>query len=672
MLCLGIAPVLAAAPPYVAASSPVAKSISLAPFIHVTNSTVTTLEDGIGYVDSVVTINNSILNGTYTNTTEINTAPTNRMLYSINIYGSSQITIENSPALNNVFINTYDSSVLNITNSSIDAIYVYNNSRVYLSDSQLGEIDLNDSGYLNANNCTITLIYLYDSSYLNANNCTIDLGILAGFSTMQITNNSDASWITAEDFSTGQVTDNCTIGTLQSFDAANITVDNSTITTVSDGLVCTGGTLTINGNIATGLSNCRNTLTLTTNGTYPTPTLGSVCALASSNVNITNNDSITNIYARDNSNVNLENDTGVTSVTCTDYSITTFQNSQIIVNSYSESTISCSKHSSLSLQNLNANCSYSSLVEVSLADQSSATINNITLSLNGSSPSIFAMDQSSLDLENINVTGSGDFSTFGGGSSLVNVVNVTATSPATTSFQDFDFSVMTIKSSNITNVFYAVKSNGAITVISGVLGGSYINLTTWDTVPTIPPILNCIAVVGTDTATITNTNLSSSTVELYNSANLNTLNSTVYIVNMYDSSTASSSNSSLDYIEMYDQGSVSLSNITAYNIYVQDSATLICTGNASAPSTLEFVDAESNLPQMVNVVIDNCTVTGVIYGFSWILQPQAAGVNFNPLLLLLYSFSSQGQGFTFTLLVAGVAIFVVVAVVGVVLLRRRA
>ncbi|MFB0561480.1 MAG: hypothetical protein ACETWM_09750, partial [Candidatus Lokiarchaeia archaeon] len=88
LLCLGFAPVLAQSP-YVAAISPAEKS-SLAPFIHVRDSTVGNLYDGIGYVDSVVTINGGMLEANYTNTTEIqNTAFTNRILRYISFYGSS-------------------------------------------------------------------------------------------------------------------------------------------------------------------------------------------------------------------------------------------------------------------------------------------------------------------------------------------------------------------------------------------------------------------------------------------------------------------------------------------------------------------------------------------------------------------------------------------------------
>ncbi|WXG39573.1 MAG: hypothetical protein WED07_01855 [Candidatus Freyarchaeum deiterrae] len=468
LLCLGIAPVLAGSH-YVVASSPMEK-VTLAPFIHVTNSTVTGLGDGIGYMDSVATINNGVLNGTFTNTTETNTNPTARGLNWISVYGSSQITINNTNYMSPpVRLYIYDSSQVTIINSTLSDVFTYNssvvtanncnitgymvaydNSRIYLSGSRLPYGGLSN------------VLTLYDNSYLNANNCTVILLNTLDSSKMLITNNSQVSVLNAGNFATGQITNNCTIGSLWSSEATNITVDNSTITASFDyGLVCNGGSLIINGTTPpTGLSNCRNTTTLT-NGSYSTttPLLNSVCALASSTVNITNNNTVWNVFAHASSKVYLQNYTAGSLrieaydsssiylnnasaiflvVKCTDYSNMAFQNSNISV-----FDIYCLAHSSLSLQNVNASLG----AYVHLADQSSGTLKNSNTLLSGTDLTLNAQNQSTIDVEYVNFTGTRSLVVNSYDSSVVNILNVSATGGAMADFYGYDLSVMTINNS---------------------------------------------------------------------------------------------------------------------------------------------------------------------------------------------------------------------------------
>ncbi len=366
LLCLGLVPVLSGSL-CVAASTPTEK-ITLAPFVHITDSTVNELRYGIGYVDSVLTIDNGVITGTYTNTTEtLNTVPSTHKLYWISIYGSSQITINNTANLSSVYLHVYGSSQLTIINSTFNFVYSHDSSVLNIED-----------------NSTITLIQAYDNSkvYLsqstiftlvpslrasvNGNNCTITSLTTLDFSNITITNNSKIEYFSAQDFSTGQMT-NCNITNFKSLDVANIVVDNSNITnTVEYGLVCTTGSLIINGKTITGLNNCRNTTTLT-NGNYPsTWDLQTVWALASSNVNITNNNTLWAVAGCNSSTVNIENssiesvvwrydsstvnmeNTTFLGIICTDYSNIVYKNSQN-TNIFS---ISASKCSSLILQNV--------------------------------------------------------------------------------------------------------------------------------------------------------------------------------------------------------------------------------------------------------------------------------------------------------------------------------
>ncbi len=313
--------------------------------------------------------------------------------------------------------------------------------------------------------------------------------------------------------------------------------------------------------------------------------------------------------------------------------------------------------------------------------------------------SIYTYDQSTLDVENVNFTGvSSGFRVVSRDSSVVDIVNVSATGGAPASVYSYDLSVMNISSSTMTTIGYAVKSTGNMEVINDVIGGSYVKTTTWDGIPVSAPYPISIAVVGTHTATITNSTLSSlgvTTVYLHNKANLNTQNSTINLVythdsttlnaidttfdetsRLYDTSTLSGTNITLPMnsnLRVCDQSSASLSNITSAimsSIFVRDSATLTCTGNASAPSNLYSVSAQSNYPNMANVVINNCTVGGVT-GSTWIPQapilPPAL-----PLLIFLQNFSLQSQQFTFYLLVGGGIVAILAVAATIVLWRRRA
>ncbi|MFB0562316.1 MAG: hypothetical protein ACETWM_14020 [Candidatus Lokiarchaeia archaeon] len=701
LLCLGLVPVLAGSL-CVAASTPTEK-ITLAPFVHITDSTVNELRYGIGYVDTVVTIDNGVITGTYTNTTEnLNTVPSIHELYWISIYGSSQVTINNTTNLSSVYLYVYGSSQLTIINSTLGYVYTYDSSVLNIKDnSTVTTIQAYDNSKVYLSESIITTVVPRLHASVNGNNCTINSLTTEDFSNITITNNSKIVYFAASDFSTGQMT-NCNITNFKSLYAANILVDYSNITnTVEYGLVCTGGSLIINGNTITGLENCRNTTTLT-NGNYPsTWDLLTVCALASSNVNITNNNTLWAVSGYDSSTVNIENssiesvvagygsstvnmeNTTFWGIVCTDYSNIVYKNSQ-----NTGVRISAYKYSSLNLQNVNS--SYSSTIKI--YDDASATIKNSNLSPGEFyAVSIYTYDQSTLDVENVNFTGGGPgFRVSGYDSSVIDIVNVKATGTPT-SFYSYDLSVMSISSSTITTIGYAIKSTGNMEVINDVIGGSYVITTTWDGVPVSAPYPISIAVVGTHTATITNSTLSYlgvSIVYLHNKANLNTQNSSIGEVNTYDSTTLNAIDTTFEEplrlydtsklsgtnttffsdTYMYNQSSAILSNTTAYMFSIYDSASLSCTGNTSAPTTIVDIGAISNYPQMANVVIQNCTVTGAISGVNWIIQ--AAGLGYPLPLLFFYYASSQNQGF-FTLVLAGGILAAIVAVAGAILWWRR-
>ncbi|MFB0562995.1 MAG: hypothetical protein ACETWM_17490, partial [Candidatus Lokiarchaeia archaeon] len=674
------------------------------------------------YVDSVVTINGGMLEANYTNTTEIqNTAFTNRILRYISFYGSSHITINNTnmsstnlyvygssqvTLINSTFasIETYESAEITInytTNATIDGVIeLYDESSAHINNSNITTygMDFHDESRVYASESQLLLASydpynyyngLFDNSYLNASNCTIDV-------------------LKAFDFSTGQITNSSTVDEFRSYDAADFSVDNSTVPVIEYGLVCTVGSLTINGsNPAVGLGNCRNTTTLT-NGNYdPTPSLVSVGALASSSVNITNNNTITRVFAKGSSQVYLENNTGLKDLICTDYSTTVFKNTEVNFACW----FKCWDYSNLTLDNITTLGN----MLLDLYDQSNLTFRNTILP--NVPLSIGVYNQSTLHVENIettrhlwiysydssvvhveNVTMSGSFPPaleIGSyDSSVVVVVNVTIVSPASSEFYGYDLSTMTINSSNITSVGYGVKSAGDFSVTGGVPSGAYTNTTTWNDPKSLGTVtLSSIAVVGTDAVTITDSNLDAN-LYLHDNASLNIQNSTISErVYVYDSSTVSGTNTTFEYVYIYDQSSASLSNTTfQYSIYiydqsgaslsnvtvsswvrVYDSAALTCTGTPAAPSTIYRVYAESNYPDMANVQINNCTVTDV-HGATWITL-QAPALGYIPLLLLLnYYFysSSQSQQFTFTLLVLGGVVAAIVAAAAVILWRRRA
>jgi len=660
LLCLGLTSILAESPLHAAAFSPVAK-VSLSPFVHVKNSTVGNLHDGIGYVDATVNINGGVLAGTYTNTTELqDTNPTNRQLVWISVYGSSNITINNTNNMSSTGLFVYGSSRVTIINSTLGGISAYDSSTVNLRNSSAPlELYNNSKAYLTDSNSSVTLAH---HSYLSADNLTSNQLLASDFSTFIIKNCTITSF-TADMFSVGQII-NSTVTDFGSVDAADISVENSTIVnSPAYGLVCTGGSFSINGNTVAGLSSCRNTTTLI-DSNHPTPSLISISATAGSSVSITNNSSITQIFAHDSSSIYLENTTGVSLIECTDYSSIVFKNSQ---NAHL-STISCYEYSSLELENVTW------LGTAILYDQSSMVFKNSDIPLSTLGITISMKDQSELDAENISLTdGLNSFEVDSYDSSVVDVVNVTATSGATTEFYAYDLSVMTINSSDITTVGYSVKSNGAMSVTNGLLGGSYIYTTTWINPKSLGTVtLNSIAIVGIHTATIVNTTLYGGVhVYLHDNANLNTQNSTIVYCDLYDSSEFSGTNTTLGYLSAYEWSTVSLFNVSLlWLLKVYDFATLNCSGSASAPSSLNTVESVSNYPQMTNVVINNCTV-GTVRGVTWI--PKLPVINY---LFIIYYFyylysSSQNQFFTLSLAVGGGAAAIVAAAVAIALWRRK-
>ncbi len=688
LLCLALAPALAGSSS-IAAYSPTEK-ISLAPFVHITDSTVTDLTYGIGYVDSVFTIDNGSLTGTYTNTTEINTVPTNILkLGYISFYGSSQVTINNTNMSSTVLC-VYGSSQVTLINSSVDWVYAYNsskvtltnnstvwqtissqeysevsilknasvkwrmsvygNSKVYFSESKTNQVELYENGYLNASNSTIGYILLLDSS-------------------------------------TGTISNSSTINYLTSINAANVSVEDSTITDeLRYGIVCTGGSLTIDGNTITNSTPYRNTTTIINSAT-PAPSLISVCALADSTVTIRNNNGMSSIVAQDSSSVSLENFTLAIgpgcdytyTILCTDYSNVTFKNSQQTKGIVT--AITCEGYSSLTLQNVT---NIVNQIYIELWDYSSATImNTSTTSIN---LRLVLLEQSTAVVKHLTLGGISNLDAECGDLSILDIVNVTKTDSASITLVSWDLSVMTIYNSSVSEVGCALKSTGDMQVIDDVLSGSYINTTQSYNSTSDNTFLQSIAVVGTHTLTTENSSVPAEYVILHDSGKLNTHNSTLlgYIVmlnsskvsgnntkivgfEMFDRSSISLSNTTIWDIMLFDRSSVSLSNATIDYVWVSGSATMTCSGSETATSTIGTVYVRSYYPNMVNLVIDNCTV-GEVVAVTWI--PQAAGLGYI-LPLLFYSSSTQNQVPVFTLLLAGGAI-AAVAVAALFLWRRRA
>ncbi len=670
---MGLAPILTSSPS-AATSIPVSK-ITLVPFIHVRNSTVTTIEEGIGYVDSVVNITNGVLAGSYTNFTEIqDTTYTNHTLKHISVYGNSQIVINNTNwQLITLFV--YDSSQVTLINSTIAyvittgsakltlrnnskavIIQTFGNSEVSIFNSKVYYLSVyeNSTGY--ASDSLISYVYLTQNSYLNASNSGINLFI-------------------AYDFSNGFITNNSTIMILRCIDAADISVENSTIHEgVTYGLVCNEGSLTLNGTNADGLENCRNTTTLI-ESTYPTPYLVSISAIGNSIVNILNNNTIVEVYARDNSSVNLENDTGIMNIICTDYSNTIFKNSQ---NFNEFIALFCGKYSSITLQNITSNVSSYRLYEQSSAMiKNCSTMEDIILDL---------FDQSTATVENLILNNSSNCTVRSWDLSVVDIVNVTTTGSAESYFYSYDLSVMTINASITTNVGYAVKSNGTMLITEGMLEGSYINTTKWyDSTPE-NVILNSIAVIGDDTATITDSSISAS-VFIRNTGQLNVYNSTFinessfnpgYVI-MQNSSTINSVNTTFQVIHMFDSSIANLSNITVSYVLVYSSATMICNGSNTATSNLDSVKAIAHCPDYANITINNCTITTItsitdpmVNITSPRVEPPPSVSYYLPLSLYTLYSSSPNQTYINILSLVGVLIFTTLALAVLFKWKRRA
>lgn len=677
LLCLGLAPVLAGAP-CIVGSSPVEK-ISLSPFIHVRDSNVNTYYAGIGYVDSVFTVMHGLFSPPYVDTADFqNTTPSSSSLSYISIYGNSRITI-NDTDMSSAFIYVYGSSQVTVMNSNFSGIFAYDSSKVSVKNNSglITVIYAYDNAELNIINSTVLGLSAYNDSKINL----LDSNILAlGLSHNSYLNasNSTITSILASDFSTGQIINNCIITILSVIDAADISVDNSTISTISYGIVYSKGTLTINGNTLTNSSSYRYTLDIKT-GTYPSPSVVTVSALSSSTVNITNNNTIINVYVHHSSNVYMENDTGIQSIICTDYSDTVLKNSI----QTSNLQVTCMKHSRLTLQNVSYTPAF--VGPIALLDQSSATIKDSNIS---SRLTINVNDQSRLSVETLNFSGLLNGLVVNSyDSSGVTIANVITTgSLVGNSFNGYDLSIMTINSSTITNIGYAIKSTGDISILNGVISGSYIITTNWDTTPVNTPVLNSIAVVGTDTATITNSTINVQ-VFLHNRAHLNSQSSnfdsqiymydhstasgtdSIFVVDvyMYDTSRISGTNTTFfsNYVHMYDRSSAGLSNITANGFDIHNSATLTCTGSPSATSTIADLRGDSNYPQMANVNINNCTVTE-IRGITWITT---AGIGILPLLFLYFTSTSQNELLFYGLLAVG-AIAVIAVAIGIIWRRR--
>jgi hypothetical protein len=648
VLSLGLAPALAGSPFYVIASSPVAK-VSLAPFVHINESTVTELLDGIGYVDSIIYIKDGMLTLGYVNTTEYqNTSLSYHIIGYISVYGASQITIDNT-SMPSTTLFVYGSSQVTLINSTFSNVTAYNSSRITLKSNSKSNITAFDDSEVNIINSTVPYLRAYNSSKIFVSGLSqIDIFRLYHRTYAEVDNSTLNDLRAYDGFVTGQIT-NSTLNTFGSFDAANISVIDSLISgNLGYGLVCTGGSLNIIDSTITGIENCRNTTTLI-NSIYPSTDLVSISAFASSSVKILNNESISLVYAHDSSSVYLENvsfsGTRINKmITCTDYSTTVVKNNQPIIRIHAL----CYGYSSLVLQNITfiepswlsieqydrssttiKNCtivgtSWGAIYDHYLYGQSTSNISNITLTEILSSFTLNSHDSSIVNIENVNITAfTGIFFVYSWDSSVVDVVNATTYSfiPGNV-FWSFDRSVMTITDSDITSLGYAVVSNGDMSVTNGELGGNYINTTTWINPKSLGQVaLKSIAVVGTDELTITDSNISVYTY-LHDNAKLNARNistdtAAISVLCMYDTSTASATNTKFGQIKMFDRSSANLFNISAYNVYIWDSTTLICNGSVRMKSTIEGVHAYSNTPQQSNVIIDKCMVTQ-IEGITWI------------------------------------------------------
>lgn len=642
LLCLSLTPIIAGTQPTFAAYNPVEK-VSLTPFVHIQNSNVTNLYDGIGYVDSTTTITNGVLSGTYTNTTENQTSTiTNYNMRYISIYGASQLTITNTNNMTSVILNVYDSAQLTIINSTINIVYAFNSSTVTIKDrSNITNLYVCNESQASLLTAQTTSVLLYNRGSFNANNSNI-------------TN------FYAYDFSTATVNGNSRITNMYSYSAANVTVNNSTVSSnLLYGFVCTGGSLKIMGSLVLlpAPGNYRNTTTLI-NGSYPTPRLRSVTAFGSSQVTISNNASLYWVEARESSSVTMEgNIGGGLTIYCYDQSSMTIKDI-----SSATSEIFCTGQSKLILQNiLNAE------LYVYLFGQSSAEILNTTTSY--LYLELDACDQSSVVAKHITLN-DGTFIISGFDSSVVNIMSVESLGSADIEFTSADLSSMSISDSIINYVGYSLKSSGSMAVNGTMVTGSYTITTSWENTTIGNLWLASLAIVGSDTLTIQNST-TINIVCLHDSGKLYTQNSTITAISMRGSSSFSGNKTIINNLRMVERSSASLSNVTITVVYAGDSVTLICSGSTEAPTSISTVNAYSSLENVANVTISSCTVTN-IYGVTWVRPVVALNLLLFVLPLYVWYMSTQNQFLRYApFIVVGVAIAVVVGV-GLYFWKRKA
>jgi len=651
LLLFGLVPVLARSQSFAAPVNQWSKA-SLTPFIHVTNSTVQTLNDAVGYVDSVVNITNGVLTGTYTNTTDnVNDTSTitNYKLTTISFYGSSQVVIKNS-SFPETTIRVFDSSVVTITNSTVYAVEACNSSQVAINDSSTVTGYVKTYAYSEVNITASTInetrtygssrvrllgsssvlkVYLCEESYLESSGCTITNFNATGFATALITGGSITS-------------------TFYSLDAANVTLDGvSGLRTVNYGLVCTQGSLNITGSTANGLDNCTYTVTFL-NMAPPQRALVSVSAVSEATVNITNNYTISYVYAHNSSGVNLQyfKPPENAQINCYDSSnVTIIDSGNVSLYFY------CWDSSQLTMKNVTFYEHY-----VYTFDAATVFIENATLSGKvktwAHGGNVFA--------RYLNFSGANaGFWAYGYGLSVIEIDNVTS-NMAPVEIYSYDLSVVNIMNSNVTVCGYSVQSDGNMAVANGVLGGSYVNNTNWDTKPETV-FLNSIAVVGGDNLTINDCNFNVS-VFVHEDATANVQN-TVFTYSskgvtfrVLNESWVTALNVSFQEVLMYDFSGGELTNVTIdQSITIRGAVTLTLVGSPTATTTINTLEAASYFPDLSNISINQCSVTKIT-GTHWITS--IVVVDYTLPFILYYGSFMMTQNLT-TILNMGIPIGIV-------------
>jgi len=238
-------------------------------------------------------------------------------------------------------------------------------------------------------------------------------------------------------------------------------------------------------------------------------------------------------------------------------------------------------------------------------------------------------DQSSVNVRNASFDGAGaSFSVYCYDSSVGKVENITAGVGVNSEVYAYDLSTVDIVNSTITLCGFAVQSTGTMSVTNGLLGGSYVNTTKWDSEPQ-SIYLNSIAVKGRDTLNVKSCNFNAS-VYVHNEADVQ-IEDTVFkyssngsvLLCVYDTSKVTAYNTSFQNVTVYAQSSVSLTNVTInQTLAVGGSATVSCTGTPSSPTTINAVSATSNFPNLANIEFNKCTVQKIT-GTHWIVFPGA-------------------------------------------------